>query len=283
MNISSAPVADNAADNDGESFYYRWKGELVSSDYANIQSAVLIDSDNTEGVHLWQDFLIDLDSMDKAEITVCTSKSVMLVTENDTGSTALIQIKQRENGKIVTKGRMVSPVEICQVRNDKKDRYDYYISDCKVYSSPAKDGDDHRIIPAELEKYEVSSSAAVTFPYQKKFSSYSDFSDYYDEYHDSLGLDEVKDDMETLEDDGAFNTNVVFLYGIMSSGDCEFELLRAVESDGGLIFYVKRRIDNRSGDVKKWQLTCTVKSEYLSDISPDSIKWVIYDDEESRG
>lgn len=283
MNISSAPVADTAAGNEGESFYYRWKGELVTADYANIQNCVLLGSDNTEGVYLWQDFLIALDSADKAELTVCTPKSVMLISENETGTTALIQIKQRENGKIVTKGRTVSPVKLCQVRNDKDGRYDYYLSDCKIYSTPAEDGDDRRTIPAELKKYAVSSSAAVTFPYQKTFSSYSDFEDYYDEYHESLGLDEIKADMEKFNDDGGFNTNVVFLDGFLSSGDCEFELLRAVESEGGLKIYVKRKISNKAGDVDKWQLTCQISSEYLSEISPDSIEWIIYDDEESRG
>lgn len=283
-NISSAPVADNAADVEGESFYYRWKGEVVSVDYADKQNAVLLGKDNAEGVHQWQEFLIDLDAADKAELTVCTPKSVMLVTENESGNAALIQIKQRENGKMVTKGRTVSPVVLCRVRDEQENRYDYYLSDCKIYSTPADDeGNDCREIPAELKSYAVDSSAAVTFPYQKRFSSYGDFEDYYSEYHESLGLDEVKNDMDMLEEDGSFNTNVVFLYGALSSGNCEYELLRAVEEDGRLVIYVKRKITEKTGDVNKWQLTCQISSEYLSDVSPDSIEWVVYDDEESRG
>ena len=265
-----------------ESFYSNWDGERVTPEIAEANDCIMLEGSD-KGEPAWKDFLIDIGSSAKAEITVCTADSVMYVSENSSGSSALIQIKEKVGDRVVSKGRIVSPVEVCCVFNDEKNTLDYYLSDCLLYSVNASGTERYNNVPAEFESHKVSSTAAVTFPYQKCFSSYSDFENYYDKYHDSLGLDSLKTKMSAYDKEGGFNTHVVFLYGDMSSGQADYEFLRAVEYNGQLTVYIRRSFTKNTGTVSKWQLTCAVPSEYLSDVAPDAVTWVIYDDEESRG
>ncbi|MBQ8966755.1 hypothetical protein [Ruminococcus sp.] len=278
------PVShDNStAETSVKSFYDSWEGETITAETARENGCVML-GDGVTGEAEWKDFLIDIGSSEKAEMTVCTENSVMLVSESSSGSTALIQIKEKDGDRIVSHGRLVSPVEVCCVRNDETESLDYYLSDCLLYTVPLMGEEGYGEVPAEFSVYSVSADAAVTFPYQKCFSTYGDFSDYYDKYHDSLGLDVLKDDMSAYDAEGGFNTHVVFLYGDMSGGSAEYSFLRAVEEGGQLTVYLKRNYTKNSGAVSKWQLTCAFPSEYLSEIAPDAVTWVIYDDEESRG
>ena len=279
----SRPIADESSSSaEEENFYERWQGENITAHVADINGCIMI-GEGDNGAYLWQDFIIDVGSSAKAEVTVCTEDSVMHVAENSSGSTALIQIKEKSEDRVVSRGKLVSPVEICCVRNNDTDELEYYLSDCLLYTVKSYNNDEYNDIPAEFDSFQVSSDAAVTFPFQKRFSNIDDFDSFYEMYHNSLGLDNMKEQLTQYNEEGGFNTHVVFLYGDLSSGDAKYELFRTVRNGDELTFYLRRTSSDRTNTVAKWLLTCTVPSEYLSDVSPDKVKWVIYDDEESRG
>lgn len=260
--------------------YYCWYGDEITSETAEEYGCVMKGSKSSLK---WQDFLIAVNSSDTAEVTVCSEDSVMLISESGTGSTALVKIKQKKGDEIVETSRLISPVEICCVYNEETGDLEYYLSDLLVNTMPGSKGDGFVDVPALSMVYRVSSTAAVTFPYQRYFSSYSEFVNYYNKYHDSLGLDNFKADMQSLDGRGGFNTNVVFLYGDLSGGVSGYDYLRAVVSGGELTIYMKRKSNDDKEGVSKWQLTCTVPGEYLSDVAPDAVRWVIYDDEPAKG
>ena len=265
---------------DEEYFYSVWQGEEITPETASENHCVMMGS---SGSIIWQDFLIDLTSASKAEVTVCSEDSVMFISESSTGSTALVRIKEKDGDSVVSSSRVISPVEICCVYNEEEHELDYYLSDILVNKVPAEYADGYSEVPVEYSDYRVSSTAAATFPYQKYFSSYSEFENYYDTYHKVLGLDGLKKYLQGFEEKGWFNTHVVFLYGDRSGGDTDYIFLRAVDTGNELDIYLKRDFSGNSGGVSKWQLTCTVPGEYLSDIAPDAVRWIIYDDEEASG
>ena len=265
-----------------EGFYYEWEGEKITPEIAEENGCVML-GDGSVGATEWRDFLIDLAAEARAEITVCTDDSVMKVTESESGNTAVVQVKNKYSGRLVSYGRIISPVEVCCVKNEEKDTLDYYLSDILVNSLPATGEDNYTDIPTDFSCFRVPSDAPVTFPYQKRFSSYGDFENYYELYHDSLDLDEVKQSMSEYNNEGGFNTHIVFLYGDMSAGDSNYTFLRAVKENGTLTFYLRQRDFRNTGSVSKWQLVCAVSGEYLADVSPDQVRWVVYDDQESRG
>jgi hypothetical protein len=266
--------------NENESYYYSWDGEEITYETAEENGCVM--KGNSGSVE-WRDFLIDVTSSDKAEVTVCSEDSVMLISESGTGSTMLVRTKQKEGDEVVESSRVVSPVDVYCVYNDKAHELEYYLSDILLNTVPASNNEGFHDIPAPCTIYRVSSTAAVTFPYQRYFSSYSEFLNYCDTYHEVLGLENFMEDMKAFEDNGGFNTNVVFLYGDRSSGVAGYEFLHAVESDGELTIYLKRKPNDDKEGVSKWQLTCTVPGEYLSEVAPDAVRWVIYDDEPAKG
>lgn len=265
-----------------DNFYYTWQGEKITAETAEKNNCLLM-GDDTVCYGLWQDFLINVASSTTAEVTVCTENSVMLVSESESGSTALIQIKEKDGDRIVTHGKVISPVEVSCVKNEESGMLEYYLSDCLLYTTSAAGESTYDEVPTEFSSEKVSSDAAVTFPYQKCFTSYTDFEKYYDMYHENMGLDAVKAEMDEFQAEGGFNDHVVFLYGDMTNGDAEYDFLRAVEEHGGLTVYLRKRSIKNSGAVSKWQLICTVQGQYLSNTAPDAVRWVIYEDEESRG
>lgn len=274
--------ADHSAgvrDDEENDLYYRWNGEKITPEIAEENGCVMKGSD---GNWEWKDFLIDVNSSEKAEVTLCSEDSVMLISESGTGSTALIRIKQKNGDEVVESSRVVSPVEVCYVYNDSTHEMEYYLSDVLLNTVPASDDDGFHDIPVECKTYRVSSTAAVTFPYQRYFSSYTEFLNYCDKYHEVLGLENFMKDMKAFDDNGGFNTNVVFLYGERSGGVSGYEFIHAIESGGELTIYMKRKYFESKEEVSKWQLTCTVPGEYLSDVAPDAVRWVIYDDEPAQ-
>lgn len=227
---------------------------------------------------IWQNFLVDIIAESTASVTVCSEDKVMHISESGTGSTALVRIKEKKDDGVEYAERLVSPVEVYSIYNEEEKQLEYYLSDILLNKVPSSGGDGSVNVPVEYSDYRVSSKAAATFPYQKYFSSYGDFEDYYDMYHKTLGLDSLKNAMRKLDDDGGFNTNVVFLYADRSVGDAKYKFLRAVVTDKKLTIYIQRDCSGNMSGVSKWQLTCTVPGEYLSDVAPDAVHWVIYDD-----
>lgn len=265
-----------------DSYYYKWNGETIVAETAREHGCLML-GDSGADSSIWQGFLIDLESSAQAEVTVCTEDSVTLVTEDETGSTAVIQTKEKDGDRVISKGRLITPAVVGCVRDEESGWLEYYISDCLLYKTHIKGENGYTHVPAEFGSCEVSPDAAVSFPFQECISSYNDFLSYYELYNDTLGLEELKKAMDTYEADGGFNAHVVFLYGDMCVGDTGYEFLRAVKDGGQLFIYLRRISSGSTAAVSKYQLSCTVPGEYLSDVAPDSVTWVVYDDVETRG
>ena len=278
---SGSQKLNRQALNTQEKFFRDWDGESITPEMAEDNWCVMDDGTGRND-YAWTNFLIAANSSEDAEIALCTEGSLTYVSRKKGSDTATIRTKVRAVERIIARVRTVTPVEICCVRNDEEDTLDYYLSDCLLYSVKAKDEDGYRNVPGVFECHTITPQAAVTFPMETKFSSYSDFEEYYDKYHASMGLDDMKEKMEKFNSEGGFNTNVVFLYGDIAGGEAEYKFLRAVEDSGTLTLYLRRSYTTKNnGSFTKWLLTCTVPGEYLSEVSPDNIRWVIYDDEES--
>ncbi len=267
--------AANVQQDDNESFFLNWQGEKVTPGTAAENNCVFMGCSDSG---IWQNFLVDIIAESTASVTVCSEDKVMHISESGTGSTALVRIKEKKDDGVEYGERLVSPVEVYSIYNEEEKQLEYYMSDILLNKVPSSGGDGSVNVPVEYSDYRVSSKAAATFPYQKYFSSYGDFEDYYDMYHKTLGLDSLKKAMRKLDDDGGFNTNVVFLYADRSVGDAKYRFLRAVVTDKKLTIYIQRDCSGNMSGVSKWQLTCTVPGEYLSDVAPDAVHWVIYDD-----
>lgn len=279
---SKSPASREEEKVHSDSYYYIWNGEAITPEIARANGCLML-GDSDADSSIWQGFLIDLESSAQAEVTICTESSVMLVAESEASDRVEMQIKENDGDRLVTRGRIISPAVVSCVHNDEKGQLEYYISNCLLYTTSVVECSGYAPVLAEFSVYEISPNAAVTFPYQECIPSYSEFTSYYELYGESLGLEELRADMESYDKEGGFNTHVVFLYGDMSGGEVEYELLRAVKDDGQLSFYLRKKSVGGTGTVTKCQLTCAVPSEYLSDVSPDGVKWVVYDDVETKG
>lgn len=88
-------------------------------------------------------------------------------------------------------------------------------------------------VPFEQKIYKCSSEANMTFPYQKMFSNYDDFSEYYLKYNGELQIQEMKKDMEAFENEGGFNNHVIFLKGELSGYEhIDYKAVKAVKDQG---------------------------------------------------
>lgn len=150
-----------------------------------------------------------------------------------------------------------------------------------IHAESSLEGDSG-VLTIESEDFsEGSSEANMTFPYQKMFSNYDDFSEYYLKYNGELQIQEMKKDMEAFENEGGFNNHVIFLKGELSGYEhIDYEVVRAVKDKDSLFIYVAKEIpENKAGATSKRQITVTVPSEYLDEISPKNIKWIVFTQE----
>lgn len=261
-----------------QSFFESWNGEKITPETAEENGGIFLNSQTETAAQLWKGFVKSVNKQKRTEMNFCTENSIINVScTEDAGYKANITIRTEENGSISETNRTISPAKIRSRYNEDIKNTEYYISDCLIYLSPDKESDCEEI-PLEFKTYTVNSEAGITFPYEKTFSSYSDFEKYYKKYNDELGLDEIRSDMKAFDDQGGFNAHVVFLCGDMTvSGDGEYTLLSAVRQGNSMTIYVKKEISgSKDGEAKKCQLTAAVQSEYLVDVSPECISWVIF-------
>lgn len=261
-----------------KSFFESWNGEKITPETAEENGGIFLNSPTETGSQLWDGFVKSVNKQKRTEMNFCTENSIINVRcTEDTEYKADITIRSGESGSISEISRTISPAKIRSRYNEDIKATEYYISDCLIYLSTDRESDCEEI-PLEFKTYTVNSEAGITFPYEKTFSSYSDFEKYYKKYNDELGLDEIKDDIKAFDDQGGFNAHVVFLCGDMTvSGDGEYTLLSAVRQGDSLTIYVKKRACGRDdGEAEKCQLTAAVQSEYLVDVSPECISWVIF-------
>lgn len=286
-NGNESSLADSSADSSGKTkltgLFYTWSGEVLTPENAEKNGCIFLGNDTANSRDKWGVFSNTIAYGNNAELTVCTEKSITAVNtiSIDGNEIAQIKIKELQDGVILSRGLVVSPAVIGSAEADGVKKY--FIGDTVIYTEPAEGGPS--AVPAELNSFEVDPDAVLTFPYSKIFSSADDFDSYYSDFDSTLGLGEVKAYIEGLEADGGFNTNVVFLYGDMATADgVEYRLINAVCGGGELTIYVHKSAPaQKGGSISKWQLMCTVPSQYLSEIDPESITWVVYDEYETRG
>lgn len=261
-----------------QSFFESWNGEEIDPETAEENGGIFLNSQTETASQLWNGFVKSVNKQKRTEMNFCTENSIINVNCTEgTEYKANITIRTKENGSISETSRTISPAKIRSRYNKDKKATEYFISDCLIYLSPNKESDCEEI-PLEFKTYTVNSDAGITFPYEKTFSSYSDFEKYYKKYNDELGLDEIKADMKAFDEQGGFNAHVVFLCGDMTvSGGGDYTLLSAVRQENSLTIYVKKRSGGKGeGKAEKCQLTAAVQSEYLVDVSPECISWVIF-------
>lgn len=295
QDVSSAldEVADKPAarseELDKTGFFYTWRGEAVTPIKADENGMILIGSDTKKSQALWENFQNAVKERRKTSLMVTDGSSLTVIDTSVSGEDyiALIQKKVYEDGRAVNTGQYVSPAKLSCVRDKDEQRLEYYFSDCLVYSCPADNAQEGAFadIPAEFTAYPAKDDAGVTFPFQKTFSSMGDFDAYYEKYHLILGLDDMKAYIEKQESEGGFNTNIFFLYADMADNDeAQYSFLRAVKENDGLVIYLKRSMPGqKASGLSKWQLMCRVPSEYLHEIEPNNITWVIYNDVITKG
>ncbi len=261
-----------------QSFFSDWNGEKITPEAAAENGCVFSGAETENNSLLWNEFVKDINKRKRTELNFCTENSIINVCCTEGAEyKANINIRTMENGTISEVNRIISPAKICSRYNEDEETEEYYISDCLIYSVPGKDGDSEDI-PLEFKVYTVRSDAGITFPYEKKFTSYSDFEKYYKNYNDELGLDEIRADMEAFDKQGGFNAHVVFLCGDMTvSGTGKYTLLGAVRQDKTLTINVKKETSaDKNGKAEKCQLIAEIPGEYLVDVSPECISWVVY-------
>lgn len=276
---------------DKNEFFFTWNGEKITPNKADENGLIRIGSDTVKSQVRWDTFSEDVRLRQNSTVTITDGDSITKIETSMSGDEyiALIQKKIYEDGRAVSTGQYVSPAKFNCVQNKDTGRLEYYFSDCLVYTCPAdtlEDTDNSFIdTPAEFKAYPANPDAGVTFPFQKRFSSRSDFDAYYEKYNSILGLSEMKEDIDAQESEGVFNTNVFFLYADMADNDSvEYEFLRAVQNNGELTIYLKRSMPvQQASGLSKWQLVCKVPSEYLHEIDPNNITWVIYNDVITKG
>ncbi len=274
-------VAD--AEDGGSDLFDIWTGEEITQEYAYANGGLFIGDTRAYNEQRFDSFSYHISQSEKTELTVCRADSVMKITaacENGEYK-AVLEIKTCSDGVVSEKSHTISPVQIWCSESD--DTLNYYICDYLIYSRPVKESGEYISTPAEFDIYSIKADANITLPYQKTFSSYSDFESYYDKYDQQLGLDSIKKTLSDYDSDGGFNTHVIFLYADMAgSEDISYEFIDAIQNNGKLCIYLKKNVPaERNSTVAKWQFTCTVPGEYLSDVQPGSISWVVYTDIEN--
>lgn len=281
-------VSDHADDTSSEGeqdFYSVWAGEMIDPTAAHENGLAFI-GDNCAGCEmLWDDFVFKVENGEIAELTVCTEDSVTSVDvrhDNEIYS-ACVRYKNADGEGICEKCSIVSPPVPRCVKNGRA--YEYYIGDRLVYTRPdggLENNGDHEPVPAEFDVYPVQGSAAVAFPYKKTFCSYSDFEDYREKYSGELDLEEIDSFMREYDKNGGFNAHVLFLYADMAvSENVSYEFLGAVRNGERLELCLKKNVPyHKEGEASKYQFVCTVPGEYLVDVKPENVSWVVFSDSE---
>ena len=273
-----------SGDREESSFFSQWSGEKVSKSAAAQYGILMWEEGSVADKELWESFLSKTEKGDAVQLTTYREGCLTCINAKKSGDdySALISIKEFDGDKLTTHGRSITPAKVSCVRSE-EGRLEYYLSDLMIYSCEADSSGDNMDTPAELSVYQVSPDAAMTFPFQRMFSSYSDVESYWDKYGSSLGSEELLEDMKSYQEEGGFNTHIVFLYGdISASGETKYEFLRASRCGSGLDIFLKKS-SGSTGGPSKWQLACKISGEYLSDVSPDNISWTVYTDIETRG
>lgn len=271
-----------------------WTGEQITAEKARQNGCLFKGTSSIDENNEWDEFYSAVSAGRQAEITICCADEITKISNvRMTASTdyeLVILTKTKTDDGFSQSERKITPAFIYEVNNG--GILEYYVSDTLLYSRryvPEDENSDGEIenyvdTPFEAEQYSVSADANITFPYQKTFSDYEDFENYAKKYDDELNLDALTKAMQEYDNDGGFNAHVVFLYGDMAGSEqITYEFLRTVREKNELYIYLKKKIPaKKSGSVAKWQFTVTVPGEYLDEVNPDNIHWVVFEDAETE-
>lgn len=227
----------------------------------------------------WTSFTDNAENGKNVNACVCTSQEITdisVVGKNDKQKLTICTYTFK-NGKTVSHKKSVSPVCFYTVKEDNV--LNYYCSDQLLFSEPSKDNDEYSEIPVNFNAYEANSNAGITFPFSQTFSSYADFEKFFHKYEKTLDLKKIKSDMLNYEKSGGFNAHIVFLYGDMAGSDkTVYSFVKAVVNNDRLYLYMKKEIVS-GGQVSKKLFTAAVSGEYLENVPPEKVSWVIYSEE----
>lgn len=279
-NVTTDSLYQNGEDNSGRSFFSSWDGSVITEETAAENEMVFMNA-SEESDQSWEDFYQAVKNLKKAEITVCSESKITHIESapSDDGMNLNIDIAESDDGVLKLMSKTVSSEGIYSF--DDKDKLIYYAGEYPVYETENR-GEKLESLPFEKAVYSCDPDANMTFPYQKTFSDYADFKNYYLQCNKELSIRELMLDMENFDEQGGFNTHVVFLRGEISGYESiEYDVIRAIKRNNSLDIYVAKRIpESRRGAVTKRQIVVTVPSEFLDEISPKNINWFVYTDEQ---
>ena len=260
-----------------EKFAESWDGTEITQETAEENNFFYMGKDSGGE---WTSFTESAESGKNVNACVCSPKKITdisVIGKSDKQKLTICTYTFKK-GKTVSNKKSVSPVCFYTVRKDKV--LNYYCSDQLLFSEPAEEDDEYSEISIKFKTYEANSNAGTTFPFSQTFSSYSDFEKYFNKYGNELDLKKMKKDMLSYEKSGGFNTHVVFLYeDIAGSDKTAYSFVRAVVNDDRLCLYMKKEIVS-GGEVAKRLFTVAVPGEYLENVPPENVSWVIYSEEQ---
>lgn len=279
-NVTADSLCQYGTDSSVSSFFFSWDGSVLTEDTAADNGMVFMNA-SEESDRRWEEFCKAVKEQKKAEITVCSESRIIRLASVPSGGKTDIKIETAESGDGILKLTAKTVSSEGMYSFDDKEKLIYYAGEYPIYETENR-GEGLESLPFEKEVYSCDPDANMTFPYQRMFSSYSDFKDYYLQYNKELDIRELMLDMEEFDKEGGFNTHVVFLRGEISGYEAtEYDVIRAVKRDSSLDIYVAERIpESRRGAVAKRQIVVTVPSEFLDEISPKNINWFVYTEEQ---
>ena len=273
---SSFIEQEEVVDSPAKIFFSAWNGSEITADTAREHGMIFMDSSEESDMR-WAEFCECVKSGTEAEITVCTSTQVIHAESSLEGDSGVLTIESEDfsEGSMKLFSKKLSADSFYSVCENGLTVY--YAGSNKLYQTENVTSE-LTDVPFEQKIYKCSSEANMTFPYQKMFSNYDDFSEYYLKYNGELQIQEMKKDMEAFENEGGFNNHVIFLKGELSGYEhIDYKAVRAVKDKDSLFIYVAKEIpENKAGATSKRQITVTVPSEYLDEISPKNIKWIVF-------
>lgn len=277
--VSSYTDSEEATDSPAKIFFSGWDGSEITPDTAKAYDMLFMDSSEESDIR-WEEFCRCVKSGTEAEITVCSSTQVIHAESSLEGENKILTVDCEDfsEGSLKLSSQKLSADSLYRVCENGMTVF--YAGSRAVYQTENVK-DILTDVPFEQAVYECSCDANMTFPFQKTFSNYEDFSDYFVKYNGELQIQQMRKDMEAFENEGGFNTHVVFLRGELSGYKyIDYKVVRAVKDNDSLYIYVAKVIpENREGATSKRLTAVTVPSEYLDEISPKNIKWIVFTQE----
>ena len=193
---SSFIEQEEVVDSPAKIFFSAWNGSEITADTAREHGMIFMDSSEESDMR-WAEFCECVKSGTEAEITVCTSTQVIHAESSLEGDSGVLTIESEDfsEGSMKLFSKKLSADSLYSVCENGFTVY--YAGSNKLYQTENVTSE-LTDVPFEQKIYKCSSEANMTFPYQKMFSNYDDFSEYYLKYNGELQIQEMKKDMEAL-------------------------------------------------------------------------------------